>query len=427
MNKTSSSFSSSEGLAAIVEDKKEKIERFTVDEEDEAALKRDAAGKDTTVVEEEISPTSSSTSSLSMASKKAILNYHVPWPICQFHPQSKRARKILMSSSSSSSSSLLSESLFENAFRMKSIFDKLKGWCDKSEIAIDGMNGTGKTSLCRMMNNRIYCKINEHPSMSRQQKDGSITSGSDYNYKPINCIEYAMLQSLTRVKKSSSSSSSAVGKGVVWDRYIYSNLVFYLVHQLMAVYGNRDVPKDSSKVYPFLNDFAVATNLYNTIDYMRSVKSIPLLILVNSNLESVALAMTRRGGLNDITNAKEYNYQRAQEHCFRYIGRILGAVVIDVGEFVGVRKIDGKFTTLGDVQDELIKRLDYRRNVELKHLVPVTLLKVDNSSDDDDDDGARSECRLEDILVFPERFSANVIAEYNKSANDTLIYNHSLK
>lgn len=59
----------------------------------------------------------------------------------------------------------------------------MNGWSKLASISIDGMNGTGKSTLARSMN-RTFVKTNTHCP--------DITSGSIYNYSPLRALDYMM-------------------------------------------------------------------------------------------------------------------------------------------------------------------------------------------------------------------------------------------
>lgn len=256
---------------------------------------------------------------------------------------------------------------------MEELVRALDGWDRYPEIALDGANGTGKSHLARHLN-RTYLKIND---LAKR-----VTCGSEYNHSPIRSLEYMMLQHCTEALN------------VCWDRCRYSNLIFYYVHQLMYRYRGVELPLDERVVYPILNEIAVATNLLETVTFLESEKRVPTLFLVNRNLIHVALSLMRRGGLNDLYNAKEYNYQAAQYLVYKYFGKLLNCPVFDLADM-----IDETFT-LGDLQQIIRHKID----------VPVKT----------------TEAAV--VVSTPDLRAADTLAERLSEINDdVLVYTYSAK
>lgn len=120
----------------------------------------------------------------------------------------------------------------------------------------------------------------------------------------------------------------------------------------MHRYRGVELPLDERAVYPVLNEMAVATNLLETVTFLESERRVPTLFLVNRNLIHVALSLMRRGGLNDLYNAKEYNYQAAQYLVYKYFGKLLNFPVFDLADM-----IDETFA-LGDLQQIIRHKID---------------------------------------------------------------------
>lgn len=219
------------------------------------------------------------------------------------------------------------------------MLDQLKGWSEYSEICIDGVNGCGKSSLIKRMNRRNL-KINDIQP--------SITCGPEYNYQPLRSIEYLCMQQSIYCHFS------------VWDRCAYSNLIFYYVHFLMYEYRDGVIPQDFDSVLDKLNRLAIQTNLLQTINLMRSIKDIPILFLINSNIDVTACALLQRSGLNDIWNSKEYNYQMAQCHAYKYFAKILNAPLFDVVDFLVANY------NISEMQESIIKCVDVSPSKVLK-------------------------------------------------------------
>lgn len=222
--------------------------------------------------------------------RRAVLVYAPKWPVCRYHPLSKR-----------------------NGPRRQyeRDLDALDGWNRLRCISIDGMNGTGKSTLAASMN-RWCLKINNHCPY--------VTKGARYNYSPLRSVEYVMHHALY-------DTGDAY---VVWDRCRYSNLIFAYIHYLMSVFEGRPMGNEN-EVILFLNNMALATGLFATVGYVESLcVDQPILFLVCRDLGLVAQSLLARGGANDAYNAKETNYQTAQYHVYRYFARLLNAPLIDL-------------------------------------------------------------------------------------------------
>lgn len=341
------------------------------------------------------SPSSSSASSSAVGTKRSIshvysndekrciLGVNTVWPECEYHERSKR-RAIVDAPS-------LIDSLAK-------LVEKLRGLNERHEIAVDGMNGVGKTMLCEKLQGRRYCKINGFAA--------DVTRGSSYNMNPMKAIEYVMIQCLTEVVHRPDL-------GAVWDRCPYSNLIFYFVHHLMAVYGKDSlVPRQTQPVYEIFNSLALATGFFHTISYLRSLKDLPIVILVCSDLTMISQALTMRGDINDVYNAKESNYQMAQLHAYTYVGQCIGATVIDIADFVNN---DGNMT-LGDLQSLLIHHLSYKSAVDCS---TISMRKQPEATDCDTSDNRQ-------LLIYPYRAASQTVIKFSQY-DDSLLYNFSLK
>lgn len=237
--------------------------------------------------------------------KLQIIQYNPPWTHCNYSENSRRNEQQQQQEKA------------DDPYSLENVLMQLNGWSKYPEISIDGMNGTGKSSLCNRLN-RKYIKIN---SLAHH-----VTDGSEYNYDPIKSMEYLMSQFLTKAEN------------VCWDRCPYANLIFYFVHQLMATYKNDMIPDDFSKVWPILNTYALDTQLIAVINYTQSLKSIPILFIVCKDIAYISLALLDRGTANDVYNAKEYNYQMAQYHAYVYFGKVLQAPVLDLTNCITKRQ-----------------------------------------------------------------------------------------
>lgn len=226
-----------------------------------------------------------------------ILNYNISYPTCSYSETSRRI----------------------NNLKSSSLLDKLKlvdGWNNFDVIAIDGQNGTTKSTLCKKLM-RTYRKINELAP--------EITCGSNYNFEPLRSMEYMCMQLAIESHDS------------VWDRCSYSNLIFYYVHHLMYEFKDKPIPYDTSIVWPVFNMLAINTNLTNTLDYCKRIRNIPTIFFVCSDIDYISESLRLRGiktkSVNDLWNSKEFNYQMAQYHAYVWFGKILGYPVFDLTDF----------------------------------------------------------------------------------------------
>lgn len=337
---------------------------------------------------------------LSPRQQRKIVRFDPPWPECRYHDTSKRVSRLRRNSSSNhdcyedeDDAALLSSPTLANACetvssrrfaflasrasrRYDSVDEalaELNGWSSCPEIAIDGTNGCGKSTLARSMN-RAYLKINE--LMPR------VTDGYGYNLSVFQSLEYMMFQQSVRATD------------VVWDRCRYSNLAFYYAHLLMHRFRDTGLPNDRAVAFEALNSFAAATNLAYTVATMEREKPVPVLFLVCRDLEMVALALHRRGTATDLSNAKERDYQLAQYFAYCYFGALLSYPVFDLSDLISER------FTLGDLQQAIRDRVDVRgRTVD------------------------RERC----LSHVPDTASADRLAAFLARVDDVLLYDRSLK
>lgn len=295
-------------------------------------------------------------------------------PKCYYSINSRR-KQDLDDITSTPRSTLTSTSKLGNNIRFQ--LEQLNGWNKFSEIAIDGQNGTTKSSISKNLN-RKYLKINEiFPRVS---------CGSDYNHRPLKSIDYMFIQLMIKSENS------------IWDRCVYSNLIFYYVHHLMYKFAETSIPNDESIIWPILNNMALDTCLLDTLAYTQNKKSIPTIFLVCSNVDLIGESLRSRGintnSINDIWNSKEYNYQMAQYHVYRWFGKILQYPTFDIVDF-------------------------FKEGLTVDDMHILIASKINTPAKNENDDNLKFIPNLEKYDAFED-----IISMYN---NDILIYEHSRK
>lgn len=225
-------------------------------------------------------------------------------------------------------------------------FDCLDGWNEFDEIAIDGMNCVGKSSLSESLNRR-YIKINNlYPH---------ITTGPHYNINQALAFEYMAYSTLT------------FGKNLVWDRSPFSNFIFYIVHNLMNHYKDQLMPLDKREIYPKCIEFMNLVGGLNIVKLVLSKKNIPIIFMVTSDFKSLPEKLVDRGQTNfkDLIAATQTNYQISQYYAFSFFAEMLKMPLIDIATCGG---------DLNFIQNEIKKRIntlnkDYTINIfESEHL-----------------------------------------------------------
>lgn len=285
----------------------------------------------------------------------SIINYNISIPKCNYVKTSRRY--------------IPNNNCFEKIMHIdnndsqidtKPIYEQLKqldGWNNYTEIAIDGQNGTTKSSLAALLN-RKYIKLNELCP--------DITCGSDYNHRPLKAFDYITYQLLVK------------SENTVWDRCIFSNMIFYYVHHLMYRFGDTPIPKDDAIIWPILNTMANDTCLLDTLKFVHTLKRVPTLFLVCSNVDLIGESLRIRGikskSWNDVWNSKEYNYQLGQYHVYRWFGKLLGSPVFDLVDFFKEQ------LSIDDMHLLIASKLNTRKDVESKIDLPDS--KVFNEFND---------------------------------------------
>lgn len=222
-----------------------------------------------------------------------------------------------------------------------------------SEISIDGQSGVGKTTLMNLMK-RKYCKVN----IANQ----FITNGPKYNISPIRSILYKRTVLLSN------------GLNVCWDRCVYSNAIFQIVSYLCSTY--KYVPVEYNLIYPVIDHFVNSVNLKSSIKICMIEKHIPILFLVNSNINQIIKNLVNRGDAKDFYLSTNPNYQLAQLHAYTYFAKLTKNPIIDVGKSPLLRD---------KLNKEIISLIDYYDDDQYikYHEFSSTLLKFD-------DDGHKS-------------------------------------
>lgn len=223
-------------------------------------------------------------------------------------------------------------------------FSVINEFCRYRVICVDGINGVGKSTITAQLN-RKYVKINLlYPEIVEKQ---------DYNFYPLNSLEYITTQLLHPNTKQCSNEA------IVWDRDRYSNLRFYYVHYLMYSFRNEQMNIDrcwEKKCFESMNALAISSGLVNMLCYMETMHpSPPTLIILNSNLQRLGMMLVKRGTKNDVYNAKEINYQTAQHYVYSYFAKILQQPIVDLSH-----AFDTFGLNISETHDEIIKRLNYK-------------------------------------------------------------------
>lgn len=176
------------------------------------------------------------------------------------------------------------------------------------QIAIDGPSGTGKSTLAKCCN-RQYAKISECTK--------NVTSGNKYNFCMARTWDYLRFQPRTR------------GRGVIWDRCAYSNLIFYVIHQLMAVFKNRAMPTEYGAVAGEIASICRNFKFNVIVQLTRASYNVPIVFVVG-DVARVQQNLRARNEPKDLCASTDLNYIWAQQHVYRYVGDLIGAVVIDL-------------------------------------------------------------------------------------------------
>lgn len=166
----------------------------------------------------------------------------------------------------------------------------------------------------------------------------------------------------------------------VWDRDRYSNLRFYYVHHIMYLFRHEVIGMSNEwtvRIFEKLNALALNTGLQSQLSYLETLHpSPPTLILLNSNLVRVGQTLFKRGGANDVYNAKENNYQAAQHYVYLWFAKLLNHCTIDLSFAYDVLKLN-----VPNAHDEIIKRLMYRDENGVTTETPNVPITTDSNYD----------------------------------------------
>lgn len=255
------------------------------------------------------------------------------------------------------------------------LLSTIVGWSQHNEIAVDGVNGLGKSRLVESLN-RKYVKINHLLPQ--------VTSGSGYNYDVFKSIEYIMMPLCLDFKNC------------IWDRCVYSNLIFYFVHYLMSVFRDYDIPMQHDAIIPIFNKLASDIDLISILTVTKQFKDIPTLFIVCRDLNVVAISLFNRESLNDMWNSTQRNYQAAQYHAYVYFAKVLDIPIFDVIDFKELGM------SIGDMQTVIGRMIDVEPT-------------ADNLPIDDDE--------------FAKKFNSEAMfrEQLNRMSESILIYDYSRK
>lgn len=203
-------------------------------------------------------------------------------------------------------------------------------------VIFDGISCSGKTTLSQYLG-RVYLKLNNFVSF---------TKGNDYNICPMTSLYY--YETYKGLLDAVSNE-----KNIIFDRFFFSNYIFYFVHNLMSVYRDELMPKPKlslnntgscAEVQMHLNDLADRINFYKVLysvkEFMKKYEDkIGLVFFVNSDINNLCLALHGRGGKSDVIYANTPNYNIAQFHVYSWIARHLNIPIVDLAVIFKVYKM----------------------------------------------------------------------------------------
>lgn len=209
------------------------------------------------------------------------------------------------------------------AKQISDFMERLKEWSSKKYIAIDGMNGTGKSTFCQMTN-RAVTKIN--------LRNPSVTKDNRYNFEPEYSMTYLLKNVLffEEIQKCSDVY-------IISDRCSISNIIYLVAQQLMAAYGDTDIPRaeNDPHVLGIINNVMLSTGLIKTLSAVKHTLD-GVFFVVSSNLEFITAQMINRGEPLDIIYSSKYNYQLSQVHAFKYFANMLDIPILDLDAILSI-------------------------------------------------------------------------------------------
>lgn len=285
-----------------------------------SALKKPTSIYDNEEEEEDSYQESSNVKKFKMDNGEEEFNFKKQFPLnkCTYNSDSRRSIKTKLYSS----------------------LNELNNYNIHKDICIDGPCGIGKTSLCKSMN-RIYFKINLTHEI--------ITRDLFYNIDPYRVLEYVINSLTINVQEILSNDDLYI----VRDRCPYSNLIFYYIHYLYAKKINLN---SKEKVFDCLDNLSRRIAVHEIIAYCRSIKEIPIIFIVNSNIQLVAMILRKRNEGSDYTNSFNIHYIQAQYLAYVYWGFLLNVPVLDVA----ILSSNFKYT-IKDVQNSIRNKVDVHK------------------------------------------------------------------
>ena len=247
--------------------------------------------------------------------KNEILNLKIEWPHCEYQDISQRLeinkeKKNILPSTA------------KEYLKMKLDCNNIN-WSRELIICIDGMSGIGKTFLAeKLKKTRAYKKINLFVQ--------NLTIGSTYNLLTSKCLDY-LLYTFEEYQKDYTNGKIAV----VWDRSLWSNLIFYFVHNALGYYKSVDEKFPDfydEKIFLILNNVALMSGLVKIIAWFcENTDNFPKMVFYAcSDLKILQKNLKDRGSLVDIFNGFNFeDYQKAQFNVYLYFSTIVNAKFVD--------------------------------------------------------------------------------------------------
>lgn len=190
----------------------------------------------------------------------------------------------------------------------------LEGYNKYESIAIDGMSGTGKSTLISTFN-RSYAKIN----LGSQ----ATTKGPFYNKDINRAMFYLEYQYMNYVKQS------------IWDRGSFSNLVFRFVDLLMheCKYEKLNL-YHWDRVNSMLYGYMYTTGFFSVLkEFKKRDNYIPTIYLVNSDMDLLKQTILRRKEKNDLSMYDDTNYHWAQYFAYTFVANKSDSACFDIGTY----------------------------------------------------------------------------------------------